>query len=576
LGDDQGLGGTELLLTYFSDEMVQGDDDANTPPPVFIGNAFKEAKNLYLLSLSAMTPYDEKSSIQTTMFGLPQYQVLVPESAGSITPASAATESAQTLTLRVEEEVVVGDPTTYLLEQHLTSDTDDESYYSARPPTEETGDTQITAFRPIQPRIVIPIASGNPVQGVLIKAGTYTDTTGFDPVISLPTQEWQTDDQEPDNCLDSFWPSLPVTINSIDPGGGGPQALVITPGQFRCTNGSSGAVSGTQRLYTSLTVELLHSDPSDTEPPTLEEVSLATGATAGSLDVTVEANDLSGIASIVLYKYSGGTITPILFDVPPPNPTSGVFTIPVPGGALADVDIGGAIVDGADNVGYFTAKGSIGFTFLGVTLSPDPRYVTPGVPTAFQIGVPEFLSLEDPFYTIDFGDGVSSSGPVTGPIVPVTHTYAVGTELPTTARVRVMDAGGRLGSDTATVRLLCDPIGDAPIPGFDLTSCDVSTAGATITIAIRVAGAIQTTGQYRVNIQTATTNAQLKFDNGHATGPLQSLVVTQPEPGELRFTFSLAEVGLASGGELRWSADAQTVGFADRMPDSGTKIFVVP
>ena len=48
-----------------------------------------------------MTPYDEKSSIQTTMFGLPQYQVLVPDSAGSITPASA-TESAQTLTLTVE------------------------------------------------------------------------------------------------------------------------------------------------------------------------------------------------------------------------------------------------------------------------------------------------------------------------------------------------------------------------------------------------------------------------------------------------------------------------------------------
>jgi hypothetical protein len=97
-----------------------------------------------------------------------------------------------------------------------------------------------------------------------------------------------------------------------------------------------------------------------------------------------------------------------------------------------------------------------------------------------------------------------------------------------------------------------------------------------MTIAIRVAGVIQNSGQYRVNIQTATKNAQLKFDNGHATGPLQSLVVTQPEAGELRFTFSLAEVGLTSGGQLQWSADAQTVGFADRMPDSGTKIFVVP
>jgi hypothetical protein len=176
---------------------------------------------------------------------------------------------------------------------------------------------------------------------------------------------------------------------------------------------------------------------------------------------------------------------------------------------------------------------------------------------------------------MDFGDGQSSSGPVTGATFTVTHTYQTGTSLPTTSTVKVMDAEGRLGGDTTTVRLLCDPIGDAP-PSFDLTSCDVTTTATTMTIAIRVAGVMQTSAQYRVNIQTATKNAQLKFDNGHATSPLQSLVVTQPDASELRFTFSLAEVGLTSGGQLRWSADAQTVGFADRMPDSGTKIFVVP
>jgi len=97
-----------------------------------------------------------------------------------------------------------------------------------------------------------------------------------------------------------------------------------------------------------------------------------------------------------------------------------------------------------------------------------------------------------------------------------------------------------------------------------------------MTIAVRVTGVIDNTAQYRLNIQTATKNAQLKYDNGHATGPLSSLVVTQSDPSELRFTFSLAEVGLTSGGQLQWSAEAQTVGFPDRMPDSGTKVFVLP
>ena len=67
------------------------------------------------------------------------------------------------------------------------------------------------------------------------------------------------------------------------------------------------------------------------------------------------------------------------------------------------------------------------------------------------------------------------------------------------------------------------------------------------------------------------------------TSPLSSLVVTRPDPSELRFTFSLAEVGLTSGGQLQWYAEAQhgvpgnpSVGFPDRMPDSGFKTFVVP
>jgi hypothetical protein len=209
-------------------------------------------------------------------------------------------------------------------------------------------------------------------------------------------------------------------------------------------------------------------------------------------------------------------------------------------------------------------------------IAPSVQYVPLGAPTTFTISVPEFADFVDPFFTMDFGDGQSSSGPVTGATFTVTHTYATGTILPTTATVKVMDAEGRLGGDTTTVRELCDPIGDAPNADFDWVSCDVSTTATTMTIAVKVAGQIQNQGQYRLDIQTASKNAQLKFDNGHATGPLQSLVVTLGDPGELRFTFSLAEVGLASGGQLQWSADSQTVGFPDRMPDSGTKTFVLP
>jgi hypothetical protein len=554
LGDDIGLAGTEKLLTVFADELVQGD--------VFIGNALRDSKESFLLSLLSMTTYDEKSSIQLTMFGLPMYQVKVPSTQGSITPLPAA-ETSGNFTLNVQDGASTT-TTTHNIEPVTTANG---TYLTA------DGDSQVTAFRSIQPRIVKPIPSGNPVQGVLIKSGTYTDEPGSNPVISLPNQDWLLDNQEPSTCLEAFWPAVPVTVNGLDPGGGGPQTLVVTPGQFRCTSGSAPTVTGVQRKYSSLTVEVLHSDPSDLEPPDVDEVNFAAGA-ATSLDVTVEASDPSGISRVVLNKYSAGVITPFELNLQQPFPTSGSFTINVPNVGPND-DIAGAVVDGAHNVAYFTAKGNNGFDSTPVN-APTVQYVTLGTPTTFSINVPEFASFVDPFFTIDFGDGQSSSGPVTGTTFTVTHTYQPGTQLPTTVSVKVMDAEGRLGSDTTTVRLQCDPIGDTAQPSFDWVSCDVSNTATTMTIAVRVTGVIDTTAQYRVNIQTASKNAQLKYDNGQATGPLSSLVVTQSDPSELQFTFSLAEVGLTSGGQLQWSAEAQTVGFPDRMPDSGTKVFVLP
>jgi PKD domain len=554
LGDDIGLAGTELLLTVFADELVQGD--------VFIGNALRDSKESFLLSLLSMTTYDEKSSIQLTMFGMPMYKVEVPDTPGSIAPLQAQ-QSSETFTLNVEDGATTT-TTTHSIEPVTTSNG---TYLTA------DDDSQVTAFRAIQPRVVTPIPPGSPVQGVLIKSGTYTDEPGFDPVISLPSQEWLLDNQEPSTCLDAFWPAVPIAVNGLDPGGGGPQTLVVTPGQFRCASGAAPTVTGVQRKYSSLTVEVLHSDPSDQEPPDVDEVRFVSGE-GTSLNVTVHASDPSGISRVVLNKYSAGVITPFELSLPEPFPTSGSFVVNVPNVGASD-DLAGAVVDGAHNVAYFTAKGNNGFDFTPV-IAPPFQNVPLGAPTTFTIGVPEFANFVDPFFTMDFGDGTSSSGPVTGTTFTVTHTYAVGTELPTTATVKVMDAEGRLGGDTTIVRELCDPVGDAPSPNFDWVSCDVSATATTMTIAVKVVGEIQNSGQYRVDIRTATKNAQLKFDNGQGSGPLQSLVVTQGEPGELRFTFSLAEVGLTSGGRLEWSADAQTVGHPDRMPDTGVKIFVLP
>jgi hypothetical protein len=173
--------------------------------------------------------------------------------------------------------------------------------------------------------------------------------------------------------------------------------------------------------------------------------------------------------------------------------------------------------------------------------------------------------------------------PVTGTTFSFQHSYQPGTGFPVTAKVKVMDANGRLGSDTVVVRLLCDPIGDSTLASTDFVSCHVASTASTISIAIRVVGTLSPQAQYRLNLKTATFNGQVKYDNGTAGGPLQSLVVTFADPSELVFTFSRAEVGLASSGQLQWSAAAQqglpghqSAGFTDNMPDTGYFTVVIP
>ena len=560
LGSDEGTAGTELLLVDFSKELVKGD--------IFVGNALTSAKTTFLGGLASMTPYDEKSSIQATLFGLPMYQVKVPAGTGTVQALVSPVSVEETFSLTVKDGGVAA-TTTHGVEEVSTGQG---TYFTA------DGETQVTAFRAIEPRIVVPIPPGDPVLGVIIRSGAYSDTSAFDPVISLPTQDWLLDDAEPQTCLNAFWPAVPVTVNSL--GAAGAQSLVITPGQFRCTSGSASTVTGVERLYSSLSVELLRSSAADTIPAAVPDVNLSAGQN-GSLNVTVQAQDASGIAKIILLKASGGNLTSTEFALPQPLPTSGPFMLNLPS-VLATDDVSGEVIDGSGNVAFFTAKGSSGFTFLSVNAGPD-LYATPGTPTAFQVSVPDFATLTDPFYTVDFGDGQSSSGPVTGTTFAFQHTYQQGTHFPATAKVKVMDADGRLGSDTVIVRLLCDPIGDSTSPDKDLVSCDVTSTASTISIAVRVVGTLATDSQYRLNVKTATFNGQLKYDNGKSGGPLSSLVVTVTDPSELVFTFSRAEVGLAGGGQLQWSAEVQkgvsgqpSAGVVDNMPNAGYFTVVIP
>ncbi|MDP3062880.1 MAG: PKD domain-containing protein, partial [Chloroflexota bacterium] len=439
LGDDEGIGGTERLLTIFAKALVQGD--------AAVGSALVSAKQQYLISLSAMTVYDEKSSIQTTLYGLPMYRV---QPSGVAAPAASAQDAVAGPAVAVTvNDGATATTTSHALRQVTTSAG---SYFTA------DGDAQATASRPIQPRIVVSIPSDparGPVHSILITPGAFADTSGFDPVIARPTNEWEVAVTEPQTCLPSFWPSELATVNSLDTAQGLLQALVVVPGQFRCTSGSAATVTGTQRLYSSLNIELLRSPSADAQPPLVRTIDLRT-VDATTVSVTVDATDSSGIARINVLRLSNGAVTTTSLVLIAPLPTTGPFTVNVPGYGTGDA-LTVQVVDGAGNVATATGKGA-NLSVIAVNVGPDPT-VNENSPVTLTATLPGFSSLTRPVsYIWYFGDGTYVSGTVQTPdgTIVATHTYPDDNPTGTpsdqyTTTLRVTDSAGGIGVAVITV-----------------------------------------------------------------------------------------------------------------------------
>ena len=100
-------------------------------------------------------------------------------------------------------------------------------------------------------------------------------------------------------ATDGWWPALPVTLTSIQTSDSTEQRLVVIPGQFLATGSSAGLITGTEQLYTNLTVELIRSSQPDHTPPTVTFTDLVLSGNV--VTATVRAQDQgAGIGRIVL------------------------------------------------------------------------------------------------------------------------------------------------------------------------------------------------------------------------------------------------------------------------------------
>ena len=84
-GDTVGIAGTEALIGRFAAQLVSTSPAAGT-----VGLALAQAKQVYLGSLSTLTPYEQKSSVEFTLYGMPQYHLSTGTSAPDALGSSGA------------------------------------------------------------------------------------------------------------------------------------------------------------------------------------------------------------------------------------------------------------------------------------------------------------------------------------------------------------------------------------------------------------------------------------------------------------------------------------------------------
>jgi PKD repeat protein len=465
LGDDQGLGGTEKLLGIFAEKLLGGGASA--------GQALVDAKETYLSELSVMTVYDVKSSIEASFYGLPMYQVQ---------PSSSITLQAKAL-----EEELVGNVEITTMDAASTTPTVTTSH-TLESVTTANGvyftlddDSQATAGRPIQPKYAFNVDDRHPhsgapppVHSVLVTGATYTEVVPNDPVFARPTLEWETlTTAEYQECLDSFSPADNLRLNSLETADGLVQTVVLVAGQFKCTSGGV-PVTGIERLYDTVSIELRRCDSPDLTPPSINDIQIR--GEGDSLRATIDASDDSGIKRIVLLKQVDGAVTPTELVLSEPT-TSGVFELVIPNAGVGD-DLIVQVEDVNCNVARDTGKGA-GRNFILVDVGPDQAIRPLGTAT-LTATIQGFDDLEEPVWFVwEFGDGSFLDGvlaPESLRTVPVTinpdgsasftvqHKFTTPFIDEMSSYVEIHDAAGGIGVDD--IDFVC-----APTPSD--TDCDL-------------------------------------------------------------------------------------------------------
>ena len=348
LGNNIGL--SERLMDNFTLELMQGGTAE-------IGKALTAAKNRYYSETPSFGDYDEKVLIESTLYGLPMYQVFT---GGTLEPGELFPSVVVTSVVPLPFNGLSEGRLNLGLAQSFASlgetQTTDGTFYDL------DGHIHLGPGEPIQPKFFADVSmpDAGRAHGVIFTGGTYTDTEAFDPVVIQPINEYVTRTAEPAFEAPGWYPPVPYVLHNSATLSG-TETLATVMGQYN-------SAEGMERIYDQMSFDVYYSDSYDWwEPIVLSVDGVLSGGTAR---IKMEAIDASGIHQVVVV-YADGSGTLVSKDLTYDSDTL-KWTGEIP--ATEETIFYAQVVDGAGNVATADNKG-VWYTLEEVETGPIVIYL---------------------------------------------------------------------------------------------------------------------------------------------------------------------------------------------------------
>lgn len=274
-----GWGGGGVIL---SEELMLNLTKELQKPGMTLGKALRNAKQQYFADNPNFSSYDEKIVAESTLYGLPMYQIR----SETIAPLSSAIEVEKTET--TQENGLQKDAYTYKWDQPTALS---ENSFSL------DGKVAGHEGEPILPKLSSEVThTEKALRGVVFRGGNYITVDKVPPLQRFKTT---TGYLSPERTFSApgWYPSIFFQPHTVQLNGQKKETVVATTGQYNPNLGQ-------QRIFNNIKFDLYyHTDPSDLVLP---EVYLTSSRLEGhTATVTVTTSDTSGIEGVVI-TYTNG------------------------------------------------------------------------------------------------------------------------------------------------------------------------------------------------------------------------------------------------------------------------------